>query len=131
MGVVRSILGPDFQSMASKVFWTFVQTFASVLIASEQAGWNLSVVESAVTAGVASGLVPITVYARQMIGGGINGLSGRSAADRLPPAPERSQAAPATGWPPEPAAPSERYNPPVRLEHDWGGEPGDDIRWND
>ncbi len=65
---VADILGPDFQSMVSKVLWTFVQAFGGVWLASDRQDWGLAMVDVAVAAGVGAALVPLTVYARKMAG---------------------------------------------------------------
>ena len=67
---LRGILGPDFQTLLSKVLWTFVQTFGGFLISARAIdGIDVDLLNGAFVAGVAAIIVPITVYARMMIGG--------------------------------------------------------------
>lgn len=64
MGAVDAMFGPDLQSLASKVIWTFIQTAGSVVVANEAGVFDASLLQSAAAAGIAAALVPVTVYAR-------------------------------------------------------------------
>lgn len=75
--MIRSILGPDFQSLVSKVLWTFVQAFGGFLISARVVdGIDADLIHAAFFAGVSAVIVPITVYARMMIGGSSQPQSG-------------------------------------------------------
>ena len=57
--------GMNLQDLGHRTFWTFVQSFLAMLIASQVI--DLAVLHAAVISGVAASLVPVKEYARHQL----------------------------------------------------------------
>jgi hypothetical protein len=56
------------EDMAHRVLWTFVEAFAGFLVAAQVISFDLSAVQSAAGAGIASVLVVVKEYGRRQLG---------------------------------------------------------------